>query len=265
MSNLTALFLKRIGYTNTIEHDHHETITFEKLPLILELASTSIPFENLRVLTNRTRDITREHLIEDILIHNEGGICYELNALFYLFLLDNGFDAAFTRAIIYENEAKEYIAWGRTHVAILLKHEGQTYLVDAGVGGNMPLKPVPLTGETVTSNNGEFRVTKVEHALGDYVYEIKLKHKDTDWHINYIFDSNILLSDLAECTEVQQIVIEHPDSHFNKGPLITKLTSTGNITLTANSFTQWENGVVTKEQIDGAAFSKLLQEHFGLK
>jgi arylamine N-acetyltransferase len=39
----------------------------------------------------------------------------------------------------------------RTHVASLLQYDGQMYLVDTGFGGNLPLKPVPLNGETTSS------------------------------------------------------------------------------------------------------------------
>lgn len=55
---------------------------------------------------------------------------------------------------------------GRTHVTILLKHEGQIYLIDTGFGGNLPLKPVPLNGETVISQNGEFRIKKKIPTMG---------------------------------------------------------------------------------------------------
>ncbi len=71
---------------------------------------------------------------------------------------------------------------------MLLNHDEQMYLIDTGFGGKLPLKPVPLFGETISSYNGEFQIKKVNHENGDYCLQIKLKHKDTDWKIGYAFD-----------------------------------------------------------------------------
>jgi N-hydroxyarylamine O-acetyltransferase len=88
----------------------------------------------------------------------------ELNALFrsilYLFLIENGFNAVLTRGVVFNNDTQAYLTHGRTHVTILLTHEEQTYVIDTGFGGNLPLKPVPLTGETLATSNGEFRIKK---------------------------------------------------------------------------------------------------------
>ncbi|MDF2679714.1 MAG: putative arylamine N-acetyltransferase [Brevibacillus sp.] len=241
-----------------------EAVTFATLGNVLERTSKAIPFENLCIIANKTGEITRENLLNKMLVKNEGGLCYELNSILYFFLLENDFDAALTRGIVYKQATQEYQSIGRTHVTILLIHEGRTYLVDTGFGGNLPLKPVPLTGETVTSSNGEFRVKEENSVHGDYVLEMKLKYKDTEWRIGYAFDSTKLISDVTEFHEIQTIIGEHPDSPFNKSPLATKLTESGNVTLTNTSFTKWEDGVVSKEVIDEERYRELLREWFGL-
>ncbi|WP_134684623.1 arylamine N-acetyltransferase family protein [Brevibacillus migulae] len=257
MSDLNALFRKRIGLSE------NKRITFEDLDHILEKTAKSIPFENFRVIEKNANVITRENLVDKILIHSEGGLCYELNPLFYLFLRENGFQVVLARGIVYNHEQQRYPASGRTHITILLTHEDQTYVVDTGFGGNVPLKPVPLTGEMVASANGEFRIKQTPTEYGDYIFEMKLKHKDTDWKIGYAFDSRQPMTDVSACDVVRQIIVEHPESPFNKSPLITKRTDTGSVTLTETSFTQWENGQMTKEPIDGARFTELLRTHFG--
>lgn len=65
-----------------------------------------------------------------------------------------------------------------------------------------------------------------------------------------------------ELNEIQTIISENPQSPFNKHPLITRLTNGGNITLTDTSFTQWDDGKVTKEEIDGTRFKELMKQHF---
>lgn len=258
MSGLNALFRKRIG----IPED--EQITFEHLDTVLEKTAKNIPFENFCIIGNKTSEITRESLVNKMLVKKEGGLCYELNSILYFFLLENGFDAVLARGVVYKNETREYQTIGRTHVTILVVHEEQTYLVDTGFGANLPLTPVPLTGETVASDNGEFRIRQVDSEHGDYVLEMKLKHKDADWRIGYAFDSKHPVTDVSEWNEIQRIIAEHEDSPFNKSPLITKITDQGNITLTNTSFTQWRDGVVTEEKIDDARFKELLKQYFGL-
>lgn len=193
------------------------------------------------------------------------GLCYELNAILYLFLMQNGFDVRLTRGITFKSDTQQYVTLGKTHVVILLRYNDTTYLVDTGFGANLSLNPLPLSGEVFTSTNGEFRVKKLSDGPNDYAFEMKIKHKDTDWKIGYAFDSSYTFTDLDECNEVQSTVIEHPESTFNKHPLITKLTDQGNVTLTDTSFTQWVNGDVTKEEVDIVTFKELLERHFGIR
>ncbi|MCQ6560579.1 arylamine N-acetyltransferase family protein [Paenibacillus mendelii] len=257
MNELNALFRTRIGLSA------NERLTFESLDHVLALTAAAIPFENLRIMDQKTNEISIANLTNNLLVQHEGGLCYELNTLLYLFLIDNGFDAVLTRGVVYNYDAQAFVTLGRTHVTLLLMHEGQAYLVDTGFGGNLPLKPVPLTGETITSTNGEFRVVRVDNEHGDHRFEMKLKHKHADWRIGYAFDSRKPVTDLSEFNEIQRIIAEHPQSSFNKHPLLTKLTERGSLTLTNTSITQWEDGIMTKENIDDSRFKELLKQHFG--
>ena len=44
---------------------------------------------------------------------------------------------------------------------ILLSHNEQIYLIDTGFGVNLPLQPVPLSGQIARSANGEFRIIQL--------------------------------------------------------------------------------------------------------
>ncbi|MET1177177.1 arylamine N-acetyltransferase [Peribacillus simplex] len=253
MNELNALFRKRIGLQEDVK------LTFEKLDEMLEKTAKTIPFENLSIMASHLSDINKSNIMNKVLVRNEGGLCYELNAALYFFLKENDFDVFLVRGVIYN---QGWMTIGRTHVTILLNHEGRTYLIDTGFGGNLPLKPVPLNGETVVSQNGEFRIKKESTDHGDHILELKLKHKDRDWRIGYAFDSLKPVGNVAELNEVQTIIRENPQSPFNKHPLITRLTNSGNITLTDTSFTRWEDGKVTKEEIDGTRFKELMKQHF---
>lgn len=259
MSDLNLLFRKRIGIPS------NELITFDHLDNVLEKAATAIPFENLCIMEKRTNEITKENLINKIIHKNEGGLCYELNSLLHLFLVENGFDVSIIRAVIYDHKGGQWNTIGKTHVTNILHHDGLPFLVDTGFGGNLPLKPVPLNGETVISRNGEFRVEKANSPHGDYIFYLKLSHKDTDWKIGYAFDSKKVIESVTELNEVQTIILEHQDSPFNKSPLLTRLTEKGNMTLTETSFTEWADGREEKKAIDQERFKEMIKEQFGIQ
>ncbi|MGJ7922261.1 arylamine N-acetyltransferase family protein [Neobacillus sp. LXY-4] len=258
MSSINKLFRNRISFPED------EVISFEKLDRILELTAKTIPFENLAIMNKRNKEITKEYLIEKILINNEGGVCYEINTMLYFFLLENSFNVELVRGRSYNIGAKSWSQAGRTHIIILLTHDGEKYVVDTGFGVNLPVKPVPLNGEVTSSSNGDFRISKVDSEDGDCLMELKLKYRDEDWVSGYIFDSTHYLKDETELNEVQQIIVENPYSPFNKSLLVTRLIDKGNLVLTETSFTQRIGGREYKEEIDGEKFNQLVKQHFGL-
>jgi N-hydroxyarylamine O-acetyltransferase len=258
MNNLNELFRNRLGFPQ------NEIITFQNLDKILEKTAKTIPFENLCIIEKRTEEITKEYLTSKILEKNEGGLCYELNSILYLFLYENDFNPTLIRGVTYNHMNQQWSATGNTHVVNLITYNGKVYVVDTGFGGNIPLKPVPLSGEPVVSSNGEFRVDRVESEYGDYILYMKVNHKDEDWQIGYAFNSKQEIQNITELNEVQRIIIEHPESAFNKKPLITKLTDKGNITLTDTSFTERVGRASKKEIIDEKRFNEIRKDYFNL-
>jgi N-hydroxyarylamine O-acetyltransferase len=255
--SVNELFRKRCG----IGMD--EVVRFESLGGVLERVAWSIPFENMCIMENRTAEITEQNLVRKVLERNEGGLCYELNTLLYFFLLENDFDATLYRAVTYNQMNQRWNTVGKTHVFTIIKHQDQQYIVDTGFGGNLPLKPVPLTGEIVSSSNGDFRVMQETSEYGDLIFYYKLKHKDQEWKKGYAFDSRTGFKDIESLNEVQKIIVEHPESSFNKKPLFNQLTESGSKTLTDTSYTVWIDGQTNKEEIDEDRFKRLAQENFG--
>ncbi len=259
MTSINTLFRTRIGFPE------NERITFEKLDTILERAGKTIPFENLRIINNQSKAITKENLTEKILLNNEGGLCYELNTIFHHFLIENGFNVELARGRTFNFASNSWSQAGQTHILNLLSYNGQKYIIDSGFGGNLPLKPVPLSGATVTSTNGEFRTRQITSEDGDYLFELKLKHRDQDWVNGYIFHSTKKTTEEVDSNEVQQIIIESPFSPFNKSPLLTRLTDSGNIILTDKSLTERTNGQEQKTEINSENFKQLTKQHFGFE
>jgi N-hydroxyarylamine O-acetyltransferase len=260
LCNVNARFRARIGL-----NDDGRPLTFDQLGSVLERIALAIPFENLAIIESRYAPISKEQLANKVLDRGEGGLCYELNSLLYYFLLENGMDAKLVSGVVYNHERQQFPATGRTHVTILVRHESRTYLVDTGFGSNLPLRPVPLTGETVSSWNGEFRIVRTKSELGNYRFEMKLKHKHDDWMLGYVFDTERIIPDDTELNAIQRIIAEHPDTPFNKARLTTRVTERGTVTLTQESLTEWLDGVMTKTVVDNdSKYRELLKDYFGL-
>jgi len=259
MSNLSELFRQRIGLSDSTP------VTFASLNRILELTAASIPFENLCTLSGDSNELNKDNLVEKIIHRNEGGLCYDLNGILYLFLKENGLDVQLIRGSVYVPDLKGFSPTGRTHAAILLNDDGKRYLVDTGFGGNFPLMPVPMDGTEIHSPNGEFRVKKEASEFGDSFLEMKLKYKDPDWKIGYAFDSSEPVKDISDLSEMKKIITTHPQSPFNKKPLLTRVTSDGSMVLTETSFTRWTEDGVKKEEIDSERFKELAKEFYNIE
>lgn len=261
MESFNALFYKRIGWSGQEE----EAVSFEQLNDVLEQMSRTIPFENLRIMSRSTMDITKENLTHKIAVLGEGGLCYELNPLLYFFLTENGFHAELVKGTVYNHADQQFSNSRGTHAAIVLTYEDQAYIIDTGFGGSIPLKPVPFNGETVASSNGAFRIRPHDGDHGNYVLEMKLKHRDKDWRIGYAFDTMKPIHNITKgMNEIQSTIIENPNSSFNKNPIITMLTESGNITLTDTSFTIRQQDQIIKKEIDQTQFEEMKKQHFGL-
>ncbi|MGV2940455.1 arylamine N-acetyltransferase [Mesobacillus sp. LC4] len=259
MNNLNREFRKRIGF------QPHDSIAIHNLADVLEKTAATIPFENLCTLSGDSNELTEAHLVEKIIHRKEGGLCYDLNGILYLFLKENGLDVELVRGSVYVPDLGGFSPTGRTHAAILLKADGKRYLVDTGFGGNLPLRPVPMDGTEIHSPNGEFRVKKEESEFGDYFLEMKLKYKDPDWRIGYAFDSREPVENISDLTEMKNIITEHPHSPFNKKPLLTRVTADGSMVLTETSFTYWTEVGVQKEEIDSQRFKALAKEFYNIE
>ncbi|MCU5294364.1 arylamine N-acetyltransferase, partial [Bacillus cereus] len=202
-------------------------VTFEELPTILFSFAHTIPFENLDVIARNTNQISLENLREKILTSSRGGLCYELNTLFYYFLKNCGYDVQLALGTVYKNDIN---AWALEdgHITIILTYDNLQYLIDVGIASLVPLVPVPFTGESVSSKNGSYRVRRKDTSKGNYV----LERIDTDgeWKVCHAFyKPNI---DEIVINDVQRRVIEDEKSIFNKGPIAVKLTNSGHISLT---------------------------------
>ncbi|MBC6972807.1 arylamine N-acetyltransferase [Bacillus sp. Xin] len=244
-----------------------DPISFEDLNEILYEMAQAVPFENLDIIQGTVKEISKEHLQEKILVNNRGGLCYELNPTMYYFLKDCGFDVHLVSGTVY-NTASGTWAVDSGHVATVLKHNDELYLIEVGFGSYLPVSPVPFSGETVHSVTGDYRIRKETTEKGNYILEMRKNNEfldaasSQDWTLGYAFYKEAV--DERKLNEAQKTIVEHTDSPFNKVPLTVKLTSDGHATLTKDHFTVTKQGEQSKEEITKEQYSNLLHSTFGI-
>eukprot|EP01133_Synstelium_polycarpum_P011947 gene11947-13922_t len=279
ITELQRLMYRRIGWEETT------ILTFDLLPKFMRDFATAIPFENLDIVGNTCKKIDKENLIDKILVRNTGGMCYQLNTIAYLFLLDCGFDIVQTTTF--------------TKYPVLL---------DLGLGHFLPLAPVPLGGKVVKSITGSYRFVKLKTEYGTHALEgIWSEGKRSSWEIYLAFnldeamdissksisisfgqepqspdtfDSNISSTESMDTTDStcantfaisnqsQRIVIEDPLLLFNRRPIlmIIRPLSHGKVVMTDTSITTTDaSGKKTSKDITPDEFQDLLYKVFNFK
>lgn len=261
MTDFQKLFFTRLNI------EEKETVSFEDLPNIMYAMSQSVPFENLNVLEKNFKEISKENLKEKILINNRGGLCYELNPTMYYFLKDSGFAVHLVSGTVY-NATNSIWAVDSGHIATVLTHHNELYLIEVGFGSNLPLAPVPFSGEVVHTITGDYRIRKETTEKGNYILEM---HKNNelsdqssanDWTLGYAFYLEEVYETKANAA--QKIIVEHERSPFNKVPLIVKLIEGGHASLTKDSLTVTKNCGKTKETVTEEKYRNLLHSKFGI-
>src|SRR5699024_1102434 len=243
---LKALF-QRIEYPK-------QTVEFSDLPLLMKQFAYHLPFENLDIMTNKTTSLEYAALHEKLVENNRGGLCYELNSLFYYTLQELGFDVQMIHAtIMAANNPLEH-----THISTILEYEGCQYLMEVGFGANQPLQPVPFTGEFVKAPSGSYRIVTAKDT-GKFLFE---KHAAGQLAISYAFSleetTDRILYQAKELTE------NHAASKFNKGVLLTLTIPEGHLTATDTTFTRVVNGEKEKEDIKENQLFSISRTFFGI-
>jgi len=153
--NVVSLYRSRLG----VEEDRELPPTLETLQVLTELHLSVIPFENLSMHTvvepsgfdsGDPKDaivISRNDLIEKILIKKRGGCCLELNGLFSILLEELCFETYLVPCWVYagkergHSSSKSKFRTTQSHFFILVDLGYQKCVVDVGLG-EPPLWPL---------------------------------------------------------------------------------------------------------------------------
>lgn len=169
-------YFRRVGY------DGPRTATLATLRELHRLHPQAIAFENLDPLLRRPVRLDAASLQAKLVEGGRGGYCWEHNLLFAHVLRGIGFTV---------REATARVRWSvppsvktpRTHCLLFVDADGDDYLADVGLGGNVLTGPLLLRsrGEQATPHE-RFRLVEADGCL---VQQARL---NGDWAALYTFD-----------------------------------------------------------------------------
>jgi N-hydroxyarylamine O-acetyltransferase len=250
MVDLDAYFA-RIGYSGPLEP------TLEVLRALQALHPAAIPFENIDVLLGREIDLNPFHIDSKLIRSRRGGYCFEQNSLFERVLNAIGFETrgAIGR-VVWMAEPDAPIP-PRTHRAVRVILDGETWLADVGFGGAVLTAPLRWVMDEIQPTRHEpFRL----RAVGD---EVLLEIKLEDWTSVY---------QLAHETPApidyevgNWFTSTHPSSKFRQSLMVARTTPEARFALLNNRFTIRAPGApAQRRDLTVDEMSEALGDIFGL-
>lgn len=117
--------------------------------------ATTIPFENLDIQLGLPIRLDLASLQAKLVQRRRGGYCFEHNTLFLAVLRAVGFEVIPCEARVRMGATE---VSSRSHMLLLVRLEGATWLGDVGFGGEGLLHPVPLDGKAHDQFLNTYRV-----------------------------------------------------------------------------------------------------------
>jgi len=213
--------------------------TLETLNRIIEAHVRRIPFENLDILLGLAISVRPEDVEQKLVHGGRGGYCFEHNTLMLHILSTLGFEVRPISARVRYQKPRSFTP-PRTHLFLRVEIEGQSWLVDVGVGGLTPTCALRLTLDTPQQTPHETRRIVAEGqwtGFEERSADARLYHQarfDDTWH------------DICDFTLEQMLPIDvelanwytsaHPDSHFKNRLIVARSCKEGRMILLGDQY-----------------------------
>jgi N-hydroxyarylamine O-acetyltransferase len=233
-------YLKRIGYTGA------RSPTLETLRALHERHTQAIAFENLNVLMGWpvSTDITA---IQDKIVHGgRGGWCFEQNRLFSDALRAIGFQVTELAARVLWSAGEDAIT-RRTHMLMRVDLQGESFIADAGFGGQVLTGPLRLQPDIEQSTPHEpFRIVRAD---ADFKVQTRIGEA---WKSLYRFDLQPQWA--VDYEMLSYFLATHPSSHFRSTLIAARaLPGLRHGLLNNRLTTHWLNGPTEKRVLTSVA------------
>lgn len=252
MENI-ELFFERIGLNRNTVVKHNG----EFLKAVHYNAVVSIAYENLDILDNMSLSLEPEDLFEKIVKNRRGGYCFEVNGLLSYILKEMGFEVTdyFARFLRGEPEIPM-----RRHRVMSVKCDDGVYFCDIGIGQSAPRFPLKIEEGLMQTQFGETYKFEKDSELGWVLYDFK-----DEWRPFISFTEEKKYE--VDFIQPSFYCEKHPDSPFNKHPIIAIKTEDGRKTINNREYKVFEadNVAHIEENISNDRFYELLEKEFKIK
>jgi N-hydroxyarylamine O-acetyltransferase len=242
-------YFDRIGYSGDAKADI-ATIT-----AMMRCQLFSVPFENLDVQAGKIVSLVPEKIVDKIIVHNRGGYCFEVNGLFAMALEALGIPYQFVaaRPMIYP------VRKPRTHMAIIVKADGEDWLCDLGFGSygiRAPLR-LDLLDTEIRQDFDRFKLSKANER--EYLLQALVEGK---WADQFAFD--LSPQEWIDFAPANYFSSTHPDAIFVQKLLVILHKPNGRDTLFGDMLKIVTEGRVEKQMIRAEDKESILRSRFRL-
>ena len=255
------------AYFARIHYGGSRAPTLATLHAIARLHVQHIPFENLDVLLGKGIEIEPERVQEKLVYAQRGGYCFEQNTHLMHVLRALGFEVTPLQGRVRIDRARDFTP-PSTHVLLRVEVEGQSWLVDAGVGGLSLTSAIQLTYDIEQSTPHEPRRLVRE---GDWQGELRAPGARIFHQAFYAERWN----DVCEFTldpmpEIDRTIgnwytSTHPASRFRSQVWVARATEKGRLSLLNRAFTTREGGRAETRTLGSPdELLEVLRDAFGL-
>ena len=248
------------AYLNRIDSVGEVSPTFACLNAIMNAQLRNIPFENLDVQAGKIISIEPKDIYNKIVNQNRGGYCYEVNGIFSMALSAIGFEYQYVAARPMYYPVKR----PKTHMAIIVKIDGNKYLCDLGFGSYGIRAPIlidekrAIDGYEIVQGFDKYRLSKIENE--HFLLEA---WNGVEWLLQYSFD--FYSPEWIDFAPANFLNSKHPDAIFVKTYLVILMTENGRKILFGDSLKIIENGITKQSNFQPEELDEILQSHFNIK
>jgi N-hydroxyarylamine O-acetyltransferase len=245
-------YLARIGYTGPC------TPSLETLSAIHLKHTESIAFENLDPFLRRPVRLDPDSIQQKLVHSGRGGYCFEQNLLLSYALRALNIDFTNLAARVLWGAPENHVG-PRSHMLLLVKINGESYVADVGFGGQTLTSPLRLEADIEQQTpHGSFRLLRAGEG---FVMQANLGR---GWEPLYRFDLQEQFP--ADYEVTNWYLSNHPESRFVKGLLAARPAAGCRYALQDNQFTiYYLNGDLERRTLSSPAeLRAVLENHFRL-
>lgn len=245
------------AYFERIRYSGPRTPTFQVLSDLQDCHLHAVPYENLDILRGKELSLAPADLFDKIVTRRRGGYCFENNGLFRWLLEKLGFQVVSHFARFWRDEQNPPPK--RRHHVLQVTVSGVPWLVDVGVGGVIPRRPIRMEAGLEQVQGDELYRLDPDPLFGWFLME----KKKGEWCRLHSFTEE---PQFPKDFLMGNYWCQHaPESPFRKSPILGLRTREGRNTVSGTEFRLFRpDGVKTFTPTGQKAMSEALETHFGI-